>query len=133
MILASGTFHHVYDFSYFELPFETAPGLPIVFGLQITRFMVLQLVAALLVFWIFRGLSRRVRGGNTVSGWWWNFWEMLALYIRDEVVRPIIGDPHAHDHGHDDGTTAAIPSGPSISIRSRRPRMSRRPASRRIR
>ena len=29
---------------------------------------------------------------------------MLAVYIRDEVVRPMIGDPHAHghdDHAHD--------------------------------
>jgi F-type H+-transporting ATPase subunit a len=50
---------------------------------------------------------------------------MLAVYIRDEVVRPIIGDPHAHgDHGHDDhghhehvsghgghGHAAAVPTG----------------------
>jgi len=111
VILASGTFHHVYDFSYFELPFGNHPELPDLLGLQITKFMVLQVIAALLVFWIFRGLSRRVRGGNTVSGWWWNFWEMLALYIRDEVVRPIIGDPHEHDHGHGDGHHGGNPLG----------------------
>ncbi|MFG0332689.1 MAG: ATP synthase F0 subunit A, partial [Maioricimonas sp. JB049] len=103
MILASGTFHHVYDFDRFELPFHGELVLPSLFGLQITKFMILQVVAALLTFWIFRGLSRRVRGGSTVSGLWWNFWEMLALYIRDDVVRPINGEPHAHDHGHDHG------------------------------
>jgi F-type H+-transporting ATPase subunit a len=103
VILAEhGTFHHVYDFDEFELPFGLSPiHLPAPFGLQITKFMVLQVVALLLVIWIFRGLARRIQGGNTAHGWWWNFWEMLALYIRDEVVRPIIGDPHAHDdHGH---------------------------------
>jgi F-type H+-transporting ATPase subunit a len=30
----------------------------------------------------------------------------LALFIRDEVVRPTIGDPHAH-HGDDDGHASA--------------------------
>ncbi len=103
MLASHGTFHHVYDFDQFELPFGLPPlHLPEIFGFQVTKFMVLQLVAVALTFWIFRGLSRRIQGGQVASGWWWNFWEMLALYIRDEVVRPIIGDPHAHDH-HDDG------------------------------
>jgi F-type H+-transporting ATPase subunit a len=106
VILADhGTFHHVYDFTSFELPFGLGPlELPAPFGFQVTKFMVLQVVAVLLVLWIFRGLSQRIQNGNTAHGWWWNFWEMLAIYIRDEVVRPMIGDPHAHghdDHGHD--------------------------------
>jgi F-type H+-transporting ATPase subunit a len=98
------TFHHVRDFPYFELPFGMKVPLPEVnlFGvyhLQLTRFMVLQLVVCVLTFVIFRGLSRRVSGGQPVTGRWWNFWEFLALFIRDEVVRPTIGDGH---HGHDD-------------------------------
>ncbi|MFO1094914.1 MAG: F0F1 ATP synthase subunit A [Planctomycetaceae bacterium] len=101
MLLAEhGTFHHVYDFDHFEFPFGINVPLPNVLGLQITKFMVLQLVAVLLTLWIFRGVVKRIQGGQVASGWWWNFWEMLAIYIRDEVVRPIIGDPHAHD-GHD--------------------------------
>lgn len=103
MLLAEhGTFHHVYDFDHFELPFGLKLWLPVIGGLQITKFMVLQLVAVLLTLWIFSGLVKRVRGGQVANGWWWNFWEMLAVYIRDEVVRPIIGDPHAdHGHGHE--------------------------------
>ncbi|MCA9077703.1 MAG: F0F1 ATP synthase subunit A [Planctomycetaceae bacterium] len=103
-----GTFHHVYDFPYFELPFVDPVALPAPFGFQLTKFMVLQAVAALLVIFIFRGLARRVRTGDTASGWWWNFWELLAVYVRDEVVRPIIGDPHAH-HGHGDHDDHAHP------------------------
>lgn len=100
-ILAShGTFHHVYDFNHFELPFGLHVDLPAVAGVQITKFMILQILAAVLTLLIFRGLVGRVQGGQVASGWFWNFWEMLALYIRDEVVRPIIGDPHAH-HGRD--------------------------------
>lgn len=103
MLASHGTFHHVYDFDHFELPFGLHVDLPAIGGIQITKFMVLQVIAVLLTLFIFRGLVSRVQGGRVASGWFWNFWEMLALYIRDEVVRPIIGDPHAHgDHGHDD-------------------------------
>ena len=99
-LAAHGTFHHVYDFPYFELPFGIELPLPNLWGFQITKFMVLQVLAAIVVILIFRGLSRRIRQGDTAHGWWWNFWEMLALYLRDEVVRPIIGDPDSH-HNHD--------------------------------
>ncbi len=70
------------------------------FGL--TKYMVLQVVAALLVLLVFRGLAKRVTHGQPAKGVWWNFWEMLAAYVRDEVVRPSIGIPH-DDHGHGDG------------------------------
>ncbi len=98
---SNDTFHHVRDFPHFEVP-QFLGGeihLPSVFGFQLTKFMVLQLVAVVIVFWIGTGLANRVRGGRPVSGRWWNFWEMLAVYLRDNVVRPTIGTGH---HGHDD-------------------------------
>ena len=67
--MASGdTFHHIRDSVVFELPSGSAHPievpLPEVFGLQITKFMVLQLVAFALTFLIFRGLARRVQQGG---------------------------------------------------------------------
>ncbi|NQV27733.1 MAG: F0F1 ATP synthase subunit A [Rhodopirellula sp.] len=114
MLLAAGQdhFHHVRDFPYFELPLHLGEAidshghtvygiqLPEVAGFQITKFMVLQVIAGLLTLLIFKGLSRRVRGGEPTQGRFWNFWESIALYIRDEVVRPTVGDGHHH---HDDG------------------------------
>jgi F-type H+-transporting ATPase subunit a len=97
-------FHHVRDFSYLELPGGMSVHLPNVMGFQITKFMVLQLIAAVFVFFVFTGLARRIRSGAPAKGRFWNFWEAIALFLRDEVVRPTIGD-HAHghdDHGHDD-------------------------------
>lgn len=105
------TFHHVRDFPYFELPQGIHLELPEIFGLQLTKFMVLQIVAGLLTLLIFKGLAKRVASGEPAAGGWWNFWEMLALFVRDEVVRPTLGaghghgehghgDAHAHDHGH---------------------------------
>ncbi len=101
-------FHHVVDLTYFEFPFGVYQ-LPEVLGLQLTRFMVLQLVAFALALLIFVPLSRKIRNGDPVRGRFWGFWEMLCLFIRDEVVRPTIGDPQTHnadfgglDH-HDSG------------------------------
>ncbi len=95
-------FHHVKDARFFELPFGQHAGLPTVFGIPLTKFMVLQVVAFLLTLFIFRGLAKRARSGQPVKGRFWNFWESVALFVRDEVVRPTIGDPHHHDD-HGDG------------------------------
>jgi F-type H+-transporting ATPase subunit a len=103
--MASGhddVFHHIRDFPYVELPLSEPLYLPEVGGLQLTKFMLLQVVAGLLTLLIFRGLARRIRSGEPAKGRWWNFWESIAVYLRDEVVRPTIGDGHEHDHHGDD-------------------------------
>ncbi len=104
-------FHHVRDAPGFDLPGGSADahghGLldfqfgPIL-GIEITRFMVLQVVAAVFVLFVFWGLARKIRNGDPARGRFWNFWEAIALFIRDEVVRPTIGDHH-HDHGDEHG------------------------------
>lgn len=108
----SDPFHHVKDAAGFDVPGGVIdshghgeldfvlPG-PETFGFdfQLTKFMVLQVVAAVIVLLIFRGLAKRVRTGEPVKGRFWNFWEAIALYLRDEVVRPTIGDDHHDDHG----------------------------------
>ena len=98
--MSGDSFHHVRDFGFFELPGGHHIPLPEVFGLQITKFMVLQVAAFLICLFVFNGLARRVSSGKPAKGRFWNFWEAIALYIRDEVVRPTIGDDH-HDHAED--------------------------------
>jgi len=108
-------FHHVRDAFGFDLPRGQMDAhghgmldlhLPDVYGFPITKFMVLQVVAAVFIFIVFRGLATRIRTGQPAKGRFWNFWESIALYIRDEVVRPTIGDhrhdDHHGDHGHTD-------------------------------
>ena len=104
-------FHHVRDAIGFDVPggYMDAHGhglldytLPNILGFQLTKFMVLQVVAAGFGLIVFRGLARRIRSGQPATGRFWNFWESIALFIRDEVVRPTIGD-HAHDEDHHDG------------------------------
>jgi F-type H+-transporting ATPase subunit a len=97
----SDIFHHIRDSHVFELPWGTE--IPVPFG--ISKFMLLQVVAGLLTVLIFQGLAKRIASGEPARGRWWNFWELLAVFVRDEVVRPSVGTGH-HDHddeGHHSG------------------------------
>ena len=107
----SDTFGHVRDYPYFELPFGHEYRLPEIYGFQLTRFMVLQVVAGLLVLFVFCGLAWHIRKGRPARGRFWGFWEMLALYIRDQVVRPTIGDPNHHHHDAEHGRHADFVEG----------------------
>lgn len=114
MLFAAGQdhFHHVRDFPYFELPLQLGweieshghivHGIPLpeIAGFQITKFMILQVIAGLLTLIIFKGLAKRVRNGEPTTGRFWNFWESIVIFLRDEVVRPTVGDGH-HDHDDD--------------------------------
>ncbi|NNJ26828.1 F0F1 ATP synthase subunit A [Alienimonas chondri] len=111
-------FHHVRDANAFHLPgngeydihlpkVDWLPSLQSwldggpVMGLQLTKFMVLQVVAAALALLIFAPLAAKLRNGDPVRGRFWNFWETILVFIRDEVVRPTIGDHDAHPHAGD--------------------------------
>jgi F-type H+-transporting ATPase subunit a len=62
-----------------------------VFWLQLTKFMVLEMVAAVLMMLIFIPLARRAARGDLPKGRFINMFEVMVLFIRDQVVRPAIG------------------------------------------
>ena len=59
--------------------------------LQITKFMVLEVVAAILVAGVFIYLAGKISTGLRPRGRLWNFLEVMLLFIRDQVARPAIG------------------------------------------
>jgi F-type H+-transporting ATPase subunit a len=61
------------------------------FELQLTKFMVLELVAAAIMLVLFLTLAWRIRGGRLPRGRLWNLLEVLLLFVRDKVARPAIG------------------------------------------
>lgn len=65
--------------------------LPAIGGLQLTRFMVLEAAAALLMVVIFVPLARRMAAGGPPKGIVWNLLESMLVFIRDRVARPAIG------------------------------------------
>lgn len=63
--------------------------------LQLTKFMVLQLAAAVLMILIFVPLARKLSRGEAPRGRWYNLFEAMLVFVRDEMVRPAIGGKQA--------------------------------------
>ena len=64
------------------------------FNFTITKFMAIELVAAILIALFFVGLAKALKGGAIPRGRFRNMLEAMLLYFRDNVARPCIG-------GHD--------------------------------
>jgi len=71
-------------------------GWQIDLRLELTKFMVLEVVAALLMLAIFLPLAWRIAGGGRPRGRFWNLFEVILVFLRDEVARPAIGTKEAH-------------------------------------
>ncbi|QDU98537.1 ATP synthase subunit a [Lignipirellula cremea] len=75
--------------------------------LKVTKFMLLEVIGALVISCAFIWLAQRMRKGGPPRGRLWNMLESILLFLRDEVVRPSIAshddhghEEHAHDHPH---------------------------------
>jgi F-type H+-transporting ATPase subunit a len=66
-------------------------GYRVEFDWQLTKFMVLEVVAAALMILIFVPLAWRIRRGGRPRGLFWNFFEVMLVFVRDQVARPAIG------------------------------------------
>ena len=88
---------HVVDHPTIEIPWFTPPSfertfeLPSIAGIQITRFMFMELVAAGLMILILVPVVRHIARSHVTRGWFMNMFEAVLLFIRDEVARPAIG------------------------------------------
>ena len=60
-------------------------------NLRITKFMVLETFAAVLMIVFFCGLANYLRNNDRPKGKLWNLLESMLLFIRDDVARPAIG------------------------------------------
>ncbi len=96
----AGPFHlpkiHVgpWDIFGYRLDWELF-GYEIELKLQLTKFMVLELLAAVLMILIFVPLAWRIRSGRRPRGRFWNLFEVVLVFIRDDVARPAIGREEA--------------------------------------
>ena len=59
--------------------------------LHLTKFMVLELAVAVFMIAVFVPLARRMASGGRPRGRLWNMFEVMVLFIRDQVARPAIG------------------------------------------
>lgn len=61
------------------------------FDLQVTKFMVLEVVAATIVALFFIAFASKIKNGKLPKGRFWNALEAVLLFLRDNVARPAIG------------------------------------------
>jgi F-type H+-transporting ATPase subunit a len=99
--MAVDPFEHVMDTSEWHF-FESLHArihlpklhLPLYGDFQITKFMILEVLAAVLIVIIYVPLARRAATGELPKGFLWNTFESVLMFIRNQIAIPNIG---AHD------------------------------------
>jgi F-type H+-transporting ATPase subunit a len=76
-------------FATLRNPYEVQSG----FG--ISRYMIVEVVVAILLLLMFRWLAGKVASGNPPQGKLWNFLEATVLFVRNRIVVPAMGDHDA--------------------------------------
>jgi F-type H+-transporting ATPase subunit a len=69
-------------------------------GFGISKYMILEVVLAAILFFVFTRLAAVLRSGAPAKGRVANLLEAMILFVRDQIARPAI-DSHDH-HGDDD-------------------------------
>ena len=98
---APSAFHHVQDqgdawhifdvwFGGLDVPLASFTALGHEF--KFTKFMLLELLAAGLIIAIYVPLARKARDGSLPKGPFWNCFEVLLTFVRDEIAKPTIGE-----------------------------------------
>lgn len=78
---------------HIELPqfgLRLAPGL--------SKFMILELIAAGLVMLVYIPLAKRLQSGAPPQGAWDNFFEVFLTFIRDDIAKPNLGEHDADEY-----------------------------------
>jgi F-type H+-transporting ATPase subunit a len=57
----------------------------------ISKYSILMALAAGLICWIYIPLARRIKNGDAPAGVFWNLFESVLTFIRDNVATPYIG------------------------------------------
>src|SRR5262249_11820156 len=85
---------HVMDADHFHL-FDVLNPKHIPVPAPFTKFIILELIAAGLVMAIYIPLAKRMQSGEPPRGWWDNCFEVLVVFVREDVAKPAIGEHDA--------------------------------------
>ncbi|MFM1802579.1 MAG: synthase subunit a [Planctomycetota bacterium] len=94
---------HVVDHNTLELPWGRvihlpAFDLPVVGHFTLTRYMLMEVVAASLVIIVSMLYARHIRRNYVTKGILPNMMESLVYFVRDKIAIPAIGDHDAYKH-----------------------------------
>lgn len=88
LFAAADPFEHVLDTDHWHI-FESI-GLGYELPGNLTKYKILMVVAAVLIIIIFVPIARRARSGEPPRGLFWNAFESLLTFIRDQVAKPYL-------------------------------------------
>jgi F-type H+-transporting ATPase subunit a len=81
---------HLFETLHIHIPLlGVNKDTPHEFGL--TKYSILMLIAAGLICAIYLPLAKKIQTGEAPTGTWWNLFESVLTYIRDEIAKPYIG------------------------------------------
>jgi len=88
--------HHIVDSNELELPILgiiPIPQFPLIYGIDFTptKHIVFMWIAALIIVLIFMIVAKSYKKSLVPSGIA-NFFELLIIFVRDEIVKPTIGE-----------------------------------------
>ena len=83
--------HPSLEFPHWRHPYAWEIHLPTVAGVQVTRFMVTEVIAAVLLLLILIPVARHAARRHVSRGPFMNMFEAMILFVRDQVARPAIG------------------------------------------
>lgn len=93
MVFASSALDHVLDTPHWHF-FESI-DLGFKLPWPLTKFVVLELIAATIICVLYIRLANRVKDGTPPKGWGWNALESVLTFIRNEIARPALGEEDA--------------------------------------
>lgn len=67
-------------------------------GFCISKYMIIQLVVAAILVFLFSRLALHVKAEGVPKGRLWNLLETFLLFLRDKVIRPSIDGEHGDHH-----------------------------------
>ncbi|MBM3994517.1 MAG: F0F1 ATP synthase subunit A [Planctomycetes bacterium] len=82
---------HISDWLHWHIPMLGSHSWPQGKGFGLTKYCVLMTVAAVLICWVYIPLAKKIRTGEAPTGLFWNFFEFILTFIRDNIAKPYIG------------------------------------------
>jgi len=80
---------HLFETFHLEIPLPHFKAGGKEFG--ISKYSILMALAAVLILWIYLPLSRKIRTGEAPTGIFWNLFEGVLTFVRDNIAKPYIG------------------------------------------
>jgi F-type H+-transporting ATPase subunit a len=79
----------------FSIPLPSFGSVPGFGNIGISKYMILEVIAALLVCAVYIPLAKKVQRGGVTRGTAGNFFEVLLTFVRDQIAKPGIGEHEA--------------------------------------